>query len=192
MLQFLKTVDAQGRAVVENDQGERVPLHITSKVIVDALHVSCPKGKDLTRWIDKHEKEFIFHMRAGRELTYADMRDPNMEPTLRLINHYTIFGKSPRFTHPNIAIVAGLQLALYHKRPTLLNYAAWIHQELMTYGADEKWARPTNSVINSPHLITRILYHALGITSILPPASRQMEYIANLRVAVGVPPMPHV
>ena len=113
VLQFLKIVDAQGRAIVENDQGERVPLHITSRVITDALHVS-QEGKDLTKLIDKHDKEFVFHMTASREMTYADMRDPNMEPTLRLINQYTIFGKPPRFTHPNRVVAIGLQLALYH------------------------------------------------------------------------------
>ena len=103
--------------MVENDQGERVPLHITSRVIADALHIS-QEGKYLTKWIDKHDKEFVFHMTAGREMTYADMRDPNMEPTLRLINQYIIFGKPLRFTHPNRAIAVGLQLALYHQRPT--------------------------------------------------------------------------
>ena len=84
-------MDAQGRAIVENDQGERVPLHIPSRVIVDALHVS-QEGKDLTGWTNKHEKEFIFHLRAGREMTYVGMRDPNMEPTLKLINSTQFLG----------------------------------------------------------------------------------------------------
>ena len=85
VLQFPKTVNTQGCAMVDNDQGEPVPLHITSRVVADALHVS-REGKDLTRWTDKQEKEFVFHMQAGREMTYADMRDPSMEPTLRLIS----------------------------------------------------------------------------------------------------------
>ena len=100
-------MNAQGRAVVENDQGERVPIHITSRVIVDALHVS-QEGKDLTRWIDKQEKEFVFHMTPGRELTYADMRDLDTEPTLRLINQYMVFGKPPRSRHPNRAVAVGV------------------------------------------------------------------------------------
>ena len=144
-------MDAQGQVIVENDQGERVPLHITSRVIADALHVS-QEGKDLTKWTDKHDKEIVFHMTAGREMTYTDMRDPNMEPTPRLINQYTIFGKPPSFTHPNRAVAISLQLALYHKRPTLLNYAAWIHHELMTYGADQKWAKPTKPVSSTPRI----------------------------------------
>ena len=65
-------MNAQGRAVVDNDQGEPVPLHITSRVIANALHVN-KEGKDLTRWTDKQEKEFVFHMQAGKEMTYADM-----------------------------------------------------------------------------------------------------------------------
>ena len=52
VLQFLKMVDTQGRAIVDNDKGEPVPLHITSRVIANALHVS-REGKDLTRWTDK-------------------------------------------------------------------------------------------------------------------------------------------
>ena len=107
VLQFLKTMDVQGRALLENDQRERVPLHITSRVIADVLHVR-REGKDLTRWTDKHDKEFVFHMTAGKQMTYADMKDLNMEPTLRLINQYTMFGKPPSFTHPNRAIAVGL------------------------------------------------------------------------------------
>ena len=108
---------------MDNDQGEPVPLHITSRVVANALHVS-REGKDLIRWTDKQEKEFVFHIQAIREMTYVDMRDPDMEPTLRLISQYTMFGKAPRFTRPNRAVAMGLQLALYHNRPNLLNYAA--------------------------------------------------------------------
>ena len=69
-------------------------------------------------------------------MIYADMQDLDMEPTPKLISQYTIFGKAPRFTHPNKAVTMGLKIALYHIRPNLLNYAAWIHHKLINYGAN--------------------------------------------------------
>ena len=74
--------------------------------------------------------------------------------------------------------------------PNLLNYAAWIHHKLITYGANQKQAKLVKPISNLPHLITRIIYHAMGITSALPPASNQIEYIANLRVAAQAPLIP--
>ena len=48
ILQILKTVNTQGQATIDNDQGEPIPLHITLIIIADALHVR-KEGKDLTR-----------------------------------------------------------------------------------------------------------------------------------------------
>ena len=92
VLQMLKTMQEDGHCIVQNDQGRDVPLQINARLISEALHLS-REGRDLTRWTKKHEKEFTFKLRLGQELTYGDLKDPNLEPTLRLINQYIVLAK---------------------------------------------------------------------------------------------------
>ena len=69
-----------------------------------------------------------------------------------------------------------------------MNYAALIYHELLDFCSKQKWAKPSKPFINSPKLLTRIIYHALGITHNLPATSEQIEYTANMAVAAQLTP----
>ena len=92
-----KMVNSLGRAVVDSEQGMPFPIQNTPRVVADALKVT-QEGNNLTQWIDKLEKEFVFRLQAGKELTYANFYNHDLELTLKLINQYIVFGKIVRFT----------------------------------------------------------------------------------------------
>ena len=80
-------------------------------------------GKDLSKWLQKDEKDFVFNQEKGKDLTYEDLKKPELSYTLNIINQYITVGKAERFIQPHRVVAVYLHLAMQHRRQMLIEFA---------------------------------------------------------------------
>ena len=162
IIEFLSTLSKDGEAIVTNHQGEKITFKVTPELVSEALKLP-NEGFVLETWLTPKDKSGAFKQTPGHNLTYKDLKHSDTELFLRL---HLEMGRIARYTQPNRSLAyATTNIARNPKRATI-NFSKSLSKDIIKYGSGGRWQR--DSFIDSPHVLTRLIYFALGMTDIIP------------------------
>ena len=89
-------------------------------------------------------------------------------------------GRAPRYMHPMRFFAFILIEMTTNNQPVHTNLVEPIKNSIIKFAIDKRWEQ--ENFINTPHILTWVIYHALGMTHDLPKVSKQHFLMEQVQI----------
>ncbi|MCO5582082.1 hypothetical protein L7F22_035973 [Adiantum nelumboides] len=175
---LMSSIQYDGKAMITDNDGEKVEVLITKDIINEALHF-IPRAYDLIPKTKAIDNEKAFLKVKGSKFKYSDLIYTELKLPLRLISQHLRVQKPPRYTEPFLHMAVVMALCVAEKRQVRCDFAKYILESLIE--ANLKNSSKNKLYMNVGPMLTRIAYQALGMIEDLPAANSQASLIQQAK-----------
>ena len=161
----MSTLNENDVAIVTDHQGEKRQIILTPQLVNEALKLP-NEGFVLGTWQSQKDKAGAFKQTPRQLLTYANLKHQDTKLILRLYHQHFEMGRMARYTQLAKSLANILALISRNLGRISVNFFVPLCEDIKKFAYGGRWLR--DNFINSPHVLTRIIYFALDLQNQLP------------------------